>query len=143
MRSASTPVISATLSRGKSAREALRSSIPSVRSVMKASSASPSSTITRIIPMRSATSVPGRCCRKTSATSQSSIRFGLATISFAPLLLAFFTRRLITGWAWVVFVPMAKMQAASAISLTELVMAPLPNVVASPATVGLCQRRAQ
>ena len=39
--------------------------------------------------------------------------------------------------------PMAKMQAVSLISLIELVMAPLPKVVARPATEGLCQRRAQ
>jgi hypothetical protein len=43
----------------------------------------------------------------------------------------------------VVLVPMARMQRASAKSPMEFVMAPEPNVVARPATVGACQRRAQ
>jgi hypothetical protein len=35
------------------------------------------------------------------------------------------------------------MQAASAISLLEFVIAPLPKVVARPTTVGACHKRAQ
>jgi hypothetical protein len=38
---------------------------------------------------------------------------------------------------------MAKMHLALPKSSILLVMAPLPNVVARPATVGACQRRAQ
>jgi hypothetical protein len=38
---------------------------------------------------------------------------------------------------------MARMQAAPAISSLELVIAPLPKLMARPATVGECQRRAQ
>jgi hypothetical protein len=38
---------------------------------------------------------------------------------------------------------MTRMQSASSNSGTELVMAPLPNAVTRPATVGACQRRAQ
>jgi hypothetical protein len=49
----------------------------------------------------------------------------------------------IMGWASVVLVPIASMHFASGISLMELVIAPLPKVVARPATVGECQRRAQ
>jgi hypothetical protein len=40
-------------------------------------------------------------------------------------------------------VPMAKMHPASPISSMEFVMEPLPKLVARPATVGECQRRAQ
>ncbi len=47
------------------------------------------------------------------------------------------------GCATVVLDPMTKMQLASSNSRKELVMAPLPNAAASPATVGACQRRAQ
>jgi hypothetical protein len=36
-----------------------------------------------------------------------------------------------------------KIQSACLISDMELVIAPLPNVAARPATVGECQRRAQ
>ncbi len=42
-----------------------------------------------------------------------------------------------------VLVPMARIQPASLISPMGLVMAPLPKLVARPATVGACQRRAQ
>jgi hypothetical protein len=38
---------------------------------------------------------------------------------------------------------MTKMQSAFLISAMELVMAPLPKAIARPATVELCQRRAQ
>jgi hypothetical protein len=48
-----------------------------------------------------------------------------------------------TGCAVVVLVPIARMQEALPISPMELVMAPLPKLVARPATVGECQRRAQ
>ena len=53
------------------------------------------------------------------------------------------TSRAITGWFSVVFEPMTKMQSAFLISAMELVMAPLPKAIARPATVELCQRRAQ
>jgi hypothetical protein len=42
-----------------------------------------------------------------------------------------------------VFDPMTKIQSAFLISEIEFVMAPLPNAIARPATVELCQRRAQ
>ena len=47
------------------------------------------------------------------------------------------------GWATVVLEPITNRQPARASSSNELVMAPLPNEVARPATVGPCQRRAQ
>jgi hypothetical protein len=43
----------------------------------------------------------------------------------------------------VVLLPMTRMQSAFSISGTELVIAPLPNAAARPATVELCQSRAQ
>ena len=48
-----------------------------------------------------------------------------------------------TGWFLVVFDPMTNITSALAISLMELVIAPLPKAIARPATVELCQRRAQ
>ena len=48
-----------------------------------------------------------------------------------------------TGWFSVVFEPITKIVSAFPISSMELVIAPLPNDIASPATVELCQRRAQ
>ena len=47
------------------------------------------------------------------------------------------------GCCSVVFEPMMKKHLASSNSVLELVLAPLPNAAARPATVGLCQRRAQ
>jgi hypothetical protein len=49
----------------------------------------------------------------------------------------------ISGWASLVFEPVIRIQAASSISGVELVIAPLPNAATRPATVGLCQSRAQ
>jgi len=43
----------------------------------------------------------------------------------------------------VVLVPVTRMQSDSPMSAMELVMAPDPKVAARPATVELCQRRAQ
>jgi hypothetical protein len=48
-----------------------------------------------------------------------------------------------TGWFSMVFVPVSRMTSASARSSSELVMAPLPNAAARPATVGLCHNLAQ
>ena len=56
---------------------------------------------------------------------------------------AFLTSKAMTGWFSVVLEPMTKMQSALDISSMELVIAPLPNAIARPATVELCQRRAQ
>ena len=42
-----------------------------------------------------------------------------------------------------VLVPVRRMTSASSISEMELVIAPLPNAAARPATVGLCHKRAQ
>ena len=64
-------------------------------------------------------------------------------MSLAPLFSARISRIDPMGWATVVLDPITKMQLASSNSLKELVMAPLPNAAASPATVGACQRRAQ
>jgi hypothetical protein len=48
------------------------------------------------------------------------------------------------GWASVVLDPITRKHPVCALnSGTELVIAPLPNAAARPATVGACQRRAQ
>jgi len=48
-----------------------------------------------------------------------------------------------TGWASAVLVPTASTHFELAKSSMLLVIAPLPNVVARPATVGACHKRAQ
>jgi len=48
-----------------------------------------------------------------------------------------------TGWFSIVLVPVRRITSASAKSSRELVIAPLPNAAARPATVGLCHKRAQ
>ena len=64
-------------------------------------------------------------------------------VSMAPFFTALFICKASTGCATVVLVPMANMHLQSAISPIELVMAPLPNEVTRPATVGECHNRAQ
>ena len=49
----------------------------------------------------------------------------------------------ITGWVSEVLEPVTRVQSASSNSAMELVIAPEPKVAARPATVELCQRRAQ
>jgi hypothetical protein len=48
-----------------------------------------------------------------------------------------------TGWASVIFEPITRNIFAFANSVKEFVIAPEPNVIARPATVGACQVRAQ
>ena len=142
-RSGSTPVIFATQSSGKFFRASLKVSKFSQRSATKALSSSPSSTIMRHIPIKSATSVPYLWRIQRSASRTKSTSMGLATMSLAPLRTARRTFIARTGWASVALVPMARMHLAFLKSSMLLVIAPLPNVVARPATVGACQRRAQ
>ena len=138
-----TPVILSTKSRLKFCSDVLKAAKFSQRFLIKDESINPSSTITRIIPISKATSVPGWCRKKIPANRHRSISLGLATISFAPFRTAFFICSPIIGWASVVLVPMAKIQAASLISLMELVIAPLPKLCAKPATVGAWHNLAQ
>jgi len=49
----------------------------------------------------------------------------------------------ITGWFSVVFVPVMRKHSDCSMSAMEFVMAPEPNEMARPATVELCQSRAQ
>src|SRR4030042_95813 len=79
---------------------------------------------------------PGRCCSQISAMRQRLISRGLATMSLPPPRRALLISTPMTGWAVVVLVPMARIQEASPISPMELVMAPLPKLVARPATAG-------
>ena len=49
----------------------------------------------------------------------------------------------ITGWVSVVLEPVTRIQSEFSSSAMELVIAPEPKEAASPATVELCQSRAQ
>ena len=62
----------------------------------------------------------------------------------APRSFAFRMWLATSGWASVVLEPMMRKHSVCSLnSGTELVIAPLPNAAARPATVGACQRRAQ
>ena len=61
----------------------------------------------------------------------------------APLATAFFRNVEATGWASVMLEPITKKSLALSKSAKELVIAPEPNAVARPATVGACHVRAQ
>jgi hypothetical protein len=65
------------------------------------------------------------------------------TISFAPFSTAFLRKVAATGWASVMLEPMTRKPLALPNSPKEFVIAPEPNDVASPATVGACHVRAQ
>ena len=59
-------------------------------------------------------------------------------MSFAPRLAARFISIAMMGWASVVLDPMTNIRSVSRISGIELVIAPAPNMVTRPATVGAC-----
>ncbi len=100
--------------------------------------------MTFIMPLIQATSVPGFCLRKRLEYLTSGISRGSMTMSFAPRLrTARLTYMPTMGWFSVVLVPVARITSANSISSIAFVMAPLPKEAASPATVELCQRRAQ
>lgn len=64
-------------------------------------------------------------------------------MSLTPLWAASFTFKPTMGWASVVFEPHIRRQSVSSIWEKGVVAAPLPSVVARPATEGACQTRAQ
>ena len=65
-------------------------------------------------------------------------------MSFFPLLItSFFIIDPMTGWFSVVLEPITRKPSLRGISLIEFVIAPEPKTAARPATVELCQRRAQ
>ena len=74
----------------------------------------------------------------TSACSASQILRGSATISFAPRWRATFISIAMIGCASVVLEPMTNMTSVSRISGIEFVIAPAPNILTRPATVGAC-----
>ena len=94
--------------------------------------------ITWAIAFNSQTSVPGFSCKCKSAISAIQISRGSATISFAPFCRARFISIAMIGWASVVFEPITNIKSVSRISLIEFVIAPAPNMVTRPATVGAC-----
>ncbi len=94
-------------------------------------------------PLRNATSVPTFIWAKIFAWSQRMCLLGSIMITSAPFLTAFLRNVAATGWASAMFVPMQTKSFASPKQRKEFVIAPEPNVVARPATVGACQVRAQ
>ena len=92
--------------------------------------------------LSSGMSVPGFRGRCIVANSVMAMRRGSTTMILAPRRHAFFISRAITGCASVVFEPMISRHSQFWISPMELVIAPLPNDSASPATVGAWQVRA-
>ena len=100
--------------------------------------------MTFIIPLKTATSVPGFWRSQSVAYFTKSISRGSMTISLAPRWrTARLTLEEMTGWFSVVLVPVARITSVNSISSMEFVIAPLPNAAARPATVTECQRRAQ
>ena len=138
-----TPVIFSPNSGVYSASSSLKDSNPSVHASINFPSIKPSFSITCIMEFKRATSVPGLCWRCIAANLTRSIFLGSATISSAPFFTAFFILRPIIGWVSVVFEPMTKITSCFSISGIEFVIAPEPKTEARPATVELCQYRAQ
>ncbi len=100
--------------------------------------------ITCIMPLIQATSVPRLGRSQCSANSVILIRRGSTTMSLAPRrVTARLTNDESTGWFSEVLEPVMRITSASSISAIVFVMAPLPNAAARPATVELCQSRAQ
>ena len=89
--------------------------------------------------LRSHTSLPGSIWRCHFAIDVIHIARGSATASLAPRRTAFFISIAMIGWASDVFDPITRRKSASRISGMEFVIAPAPNVVTRPATVGACQ----
>ena len=75
----------------------------------------------------------------TSARAAIHVVRGSHTISRAPLRRAFFISSPTIGWASVGLAPIRNSVCTSRISAIELVIAPDPNAMASPATVGAWQ----
>jgi hypothetical protein len=100
--------------------------------------------MTCIMPLIQATSVPRFWPQPLWACSAILMRRGSTTISLGPLnFTARLTKLEITGWFSVVLEPVIRMTSAFSMQPMVLVIAPLPNAAARPATVEECQRRAQ
>ena len=100
--------------------------------------------MTCIMPLMRGMSVPGICLSHSLAYFTSPWRRGSTTIrSLFLKRAARLMRAAMTGWFSLVLEPITRMQSASSSSAMELVIAPEPKLAARPATVELCQRRAQ
>src|SRR3989338_6441076 len=102
----------------------------------------PSAIMTWAIALSNQLSDPGLTGKYNLACWANQIRRGSATMNVHPFLNAFFISNPTMGCASVGLPPMRKMSLQSLISLMELVIEPLPNDIARPATVGACQVRA-
>ncbi len=144
MSCAGTLEMAAALSGVQSATDTAKASNPSVRSSMKLRLVRLSRMMTWAMALSTATSVPGRWRRCSVAKFASSISRGSSRIRRAPnLRTARFISRPMTGWASVVLEPVTNSRSASTMLAMASVIAPEPRVVARPATLLLCQRRAQ
>src|SRR5687767_14410593 len=94
------------------------------------------------MPKSSATSVPERKRMYWSALAAVRVKRGSATIIFEPVSLACRQCSIDTGCASAAFDPMKNIALELSRSLYELVIAPYPQVFATPATVVEWQMRA-
>jgi hypothetical protein len=103
---------------------------------MKASSCSPSVTITCAIALTNATLEPGSSGRWSAASTWGlrtrSIRRGSATMSCAPSRSRLFMREAKTGWASVGLAPMSSMTSVWSTERKSWVPAEVPKVCLSP-----------
>ena len=100
--------------------------------------------ITCIRPLIQATSVPTLGRSQCVAWRAIAMRRGSTTIScLPPDRIARLTPLEMTGWFSLVLDPVIRITSACSMSAMVFVIAPLPNAAARPATVELCQRRAQ
>src|SRR4030066_166925 len=130
------PVYSEAFSGVTSFTNAFNSSKPSVRVFMNSLFSRPSAMITWAIAFNNQLSVPGLTERYSLACWANQIFLGSATMNVHPFLHAFFISHPTIGCASVGLPPIRKMSLQSLISLMELVIEPLPNDIARPATVG-------
>ncbi len=94
-------------------------------------------------PLRNAMSLPTLMGTCMVAKSARGCFLGSTRTSSAPFMTAFLRKVAATGCASVMLDPMTRNILALANSPKELVIAPEPNAIARPATVGACHVRAQ
>ena len=98
---------------------------------------------TFMMPLRRAMSLPTLMGQMESGPVGEVRVAGIDNIELRALSHRVLEKGAATGWASVMLDPMTKNILAFSKSAKELVIAPEPNVVARPATVGACQVRAQ
>ena len=139
-----TPVSRSNLSGVKSFTASFRYSKPSAYFSINSLSCKFSEMMTFIIVFSVLMFEPTGICKNISAFLAISVRFGSTTIIFAPRSKPLCICIAMIGWHSLVFVPISKNTSVSVANSTRsFVIVPFPRVLARPATVGACQRRAQ